>query len=124
MPPTRAAAGALCSQQLVLLHFVIDFATVLTPDINSREMSPAFSCSAVCLGVWDSIPACSWAIVIAQVLQPVTGKEQHVGGFDLVWNDRPVSRGGELGALVNENIMANTHLVQNSSSAGGCPAWS
>lgn len=69
VPPTRAAAGALCSQQLVLQHFVIDYTT---PDINSREMSPAFSCSAVCLLVWELIPACSWAIVIAQVLQSMS----------------------------------------------------
>ncbi|KAM9284762.1 LOW QUALITY PROTEIN: putative tubulin polyglutamylase TTLL9 [Morus bassanus] len=33
-----------------------------------------------------------------------------VGGFDLIWNDGPVSRGGDLAALVNENIMANTDL--------------
>lgn len=44
---------------------------LLTPDINSREMSPAFSCSAVSLVVWELIPACSWGIVIAQVLQSV-----------------------------------------------------
>lgn len=72
MPPTRAAAAELCSQQLVLQHFVIAYTTVLTPDINSREMSPAFSCSAVSLVVWELIPACSWGIVIAQVLQSMS----------------------------------------------------
>lgn len=72
VPPTCAAAAALCSQQLVLQYFVIDYTTVLTLDINSREMSPAFSCSAESLLVWRLIPACSWGIVIAQVLQSMS----------------------------------------------------
>lgn len=70
VPPTRAAAGVLCSQQLVLQLLSLTL-QLLTPDINSREMSPAFSCSAVSLVVWELIPACSWGIVIAQVLQSV-----------------------------------------------------
>lgn len=69
MPPTLAASGALCSKQLVLQHFVIDFTTALTSDINSRKMSTAFSCPALSLIVWEFIPVRGQIIVIAQVLQ-------------------------------------------------------
>lgn len=71
VPPTLTASGVLCSKQLVLQHFVIDFATVLTSDINSRKTSTAFSCSALSLIVWEFIPVCRQTIVIAQVLQYV-----------------------------------------------------
>ncbi|KAK4812668.1 hypothetical protein QYF61_012178 [Mycteria americana] len=47
----------------------------------------------------------------------LTGKEKRVGGFDPIRNDRPVSRGGDLGTPVDGNGMANAHFV-----LAGCSA--
>ncbi|XP_071966874.1 probable tubulin polyglutamylase TTLL9 isoform X2 [Engystomops pustulosus] len=41
----------------------------------------------------------------------LSGKEKWVGGFDLMWNDGPVSRDdGQLDTVSNGNFMANTHI--------------
>lgn len=55
VPPTRTTSGALCSQQLVSQHFVIDFATVLTSDINSGVVRcfQLFSFVSDCLGAYS-----------------------------------------------------------------------
>ncbi|XP_023570669.1 probable tubulin polyglutamylase TTLL9 isoform X5 [Octodon degus] len=50
-------------------------------------------------------------ILIDQDLKPLTGKEKRIGGFDLMWNDGPVSREEGAPDLPGTgNFMTNTHL--------------
>lgn len=56
---TCLAYLALCPKKLALHHFMIDFATVLNQDINSKDLSTAaFSCLALSLPCTDFQPMC------------------------------------------------------------------
>ncbi|XP_074148878.1 putative tubulin polyglutamylase TTLL9 isoform X2 [Sminthopsis crassicaudata] len=52
-------------------------------------------------------------ILIDQNLKPLTGKEKRVGGFDLMWNDGPVSREEGIDISGTGYFVANTNLGCN-----------